>query len=52
MNAGVGSEGAFCRHLCVGCFVGVGDVDTKEEREWIVRGSVLVSLEEIILVMG
>ena len=51
MSAAVGSAGAFYGELCVGCVAVVVDINIKEERGWIVKGVVLVSLVEIVLVM-
>ena len=52
MSSDVGSAIVFSWELFVGVVAGVGDIDTKEEREGIVKGSVLVSLAEIVLVTG
>ena len=52
MSTAVGSVGAFDGELCDGGIAGVGDVDIKEESEGILKGAVLVSLAEIVLVTG
>ena len=52
MSAVVGLAGAFDGELCAGGVVGVENVDIKEEREGILKGPVLVSLAEIMLVIG
>ena len=51
IGAILGFKCTFDSGLCVGVVGGVGDVDIKE-REGFVEGSILVSLTDILFVMG